>query len=407
MNETPDLPSPTPSAPSPKPAIAVLTVAVLVLGISTIVLWSRLAGQQPPPAIDLSRIAALEERVNALPYGALAARLQTVEQRLASEPSAIDGRLKALEERPPADIDALRQRIEGLEQQRVSDPVAQQARVAALEQKSTSDAATLSARIEAAETATVRDLSAALARITELERKALEQQRTQTARLEALERRPIADLTAIQDHLARLDQRPTADPRTPERLDALSGRLDGQVARAAALDTRMGKVEAAADELGRLARRAERLARLRQAEEALAAGQKLGSLPDAPPALARFADLAPPTEVGLRLAFPAVERAVRAASRSDSADASWTDRMWDRVQGLVTVRQGDRVVIGDSAVGLLARAQIALDAGDLAGAVTALAGLTGDAAKAAEPWSSDARALLEARAALTALAVRN
>lgn len=437
MNETPDLPSPPPAS-SPTPALAVLTVAVLVLGVSTIVLWSRDAAN----SIDPTRIDALERRLNQPvsdppsppDLSGITARLDTLDQRLTFETAAVQGRLKALEERPappsPAtappptppvtsdaerDIDRdLRARIEALEQRRINDPVAQQTRITALEQKSAAESGTLTARLDAMETASVRDLSGALARIAELERKAQELQRGLATRIETLERRPIPDLTPLQEQLARLDQRPTPDPRTPDRLEALSGRMEGQTARSAdadrrieALTTRLTKVEATAEQVGRIADRANRLARIRQAEDALATGQKLGVLPDAPPALARFADINPPTEVGLRLAFPALERAIRAAARPQVAAQPWSERIWDRLQGLVTIREGDRVVIGDSVAGILARAQLALEAGDLGGAVTALAGLTGDAGKAAETWLSDARALLEARSALAALATRD
>lgn len=431
MNETPDLPSPPPAA-SPTAALAVLTVAVLALGVSTIVLWSRDAAN----SIDPARIDALERRLNQpVPdppppdLSGITARLDTLDQRLTFETAAVQGRLKALEDRPattplpapPATSDAerdidrdLRARIEALEQRRINDPVALQARITGLEQKSAAEFGTLTARLDAVETASVRDLSGALARIAELERKAQDPQRGLTTRIEMLERRPIPDLTPLQEQLARLDQRPVPDPRTPDRLEALAGRMEGQTARSAdadrrieALTTRLAKVETTAEQVGRVADRANRLARIRQAEDALATGQKLGALPDAPPALARFAETNPPTEVGLRLAFPALERAIRAAARPQVAAQPWAERIWDRMQGLVTIREGDRVVIGDSVAGLLARAQLALEAGDLAGAVTALSNLTGDAGKAAETWLSDARALLEARSALAALAARD
>jgi len=443
MNETPDLPSPSSSAPPPKAgpnaAIAVLTVAVLALGASTIVLWSR----DTPSPIDPVRIDALERRLSQPPapppaavpspeLGGIAARLDALDQRLGTEIAATRDRLKALEDRPqpppPANEAAneaareaareadrdLRPRIEALEQRRINDPVALQTRITALEQKSAADSGTLTARLDAVETASVRDLSGALARIAELERKAQELQRGLTTRIETLERRPIPDLGPIQEQLARLDQRPTPDPRTPDRLEALTGRMEGQTARTAdadrrieALTARLAKVEVTTEQVGRIADRANRLARIRQAEDALATGQKLGALPDAPPALARFADINPPTEVGLRLAFPALDRAVRAAARPQVAAQPWTERIWDRLQGLVTIREGDRVVVGDSTAGILARAQLALEAGDLTGAVTALSGLTGDAGQAAEAWLTDARALLEARSALAALAARD
>jgi hypothetical protein len=67
----------------------------------------------------------------------------------------------------------------------------------------------------------------------------------------------------------------------------------------------------------------------------------------------------------------------------------------------MVVRQGDQVVIGDEAAGALARAQAALNAGDLAGAVAVVSGLSGPPAAAMAGWVADAKALLAARAGLT------
>ena len=80
--------------------------------------------------------------------------------------------------------------------------------------------------------------------------------------------------------------------------------------------------------------------------------------------------------------------------------------MQNRAESLVTVRRGDNVLVGDPASGVIARARTALDAGDLAGAVTVLSTLSGPPAQAMAPWLGQAKALLEARAALAALAAR-
>jgi hypothetical protein len=81
--------------------------------------------------------------------------------------------------------------------------------------------------------------------------------------------------------------------------------------------------------------------------------------------------------------------------------------MWRRAQSLVTVRQGDKVLVGAPAAVTLNAARARLDAGDLAGAVAALGGLDGPAAKAMAGWRSDAQALVDARAALAALGTRS
>jgi hypothetical protein len=137
---------------------------------------------------------------------------------------------------------------------------------------------------------------------------------------------------------------------------------------------------------------------------ALATGQKLGDLPGAPPALSRFANANPPSEASLRLAFPAAAREALAASRPATEGKPLLTRLWAQAQDLVTIRQGDRVLVGDPAAGVLERARAALEAGDLAAAVAEVATLQGAAARAMATWLDQARSLLEARAALAAWA---
>lgn len=73
-------------------------------------------------------------------------------------------------------------------------------------------------------------------------------------------------------------------------------------------------------------------------------------------------------------------------------------------EGLMTIREGNRVLVGNPAAGVLARAHAALDAGDLAGAVAAVSTLSGPPATALAAWLADARAVLQARAALADMA---
>jgi DNA-binding FadR family transcriptional regulator len=77
-----------------------------------------------------------------------------------------------------------------------------------------------------------------------------------------------------------------------------------------------------------------------------------------------------------------------------------------RLEGshLITVREGDRVVVGNSTAATLTHARALLDAGDLGGAARAVGTLTGPAAEKMAPWLADAKALQAAREALAALA---
>ncbi|HET9147339.1 MAG TPA: hypothetical protein VFN77_04770 [Acetobacteraceae bacterium] len=154
----------------------------------------------------------------------------------------------------------------------------------------------------------------------------------------------------------------------------------------------------------RLAARAQRMDRIAAAILALQTGQPLGAIPDAPPALARFASAKPPTESGLRLAFPADARKAELAGGDVPASGGFWQRVRMRAASLVTIRRGDKVLVGSRAEADLAAARQALDAGDLQGAVAALDGLPPPAKAAMQGWIGQAKALLAARKVLISMA---
>jgi hypothetical protein len=248
------------------------------------------------------------------------------------------------------------------------------------------------------------------------------------ARVTRLEQRPVPpDLAPLQARVAALEQRPatgsgTAAPvAAPRDLGPLEARIaaleqrapvttapnsnDSLSQRLGADEGRLAKLEKAASE-PQLADRTSRIARIEAAFIALSVGQPLGTLPGAPPPLARYATTVPPTEAALRLAFPAAVQAALAAAHPPPAGEPFLRRVWAEAQDLVTIRQGEHVVIGDPAAGVLAHAQTALDAGDLAGAAATVATLSGPAAHALAPWLDQAHGLLAARAALADLAAQ-
>lgn len=206
---------------------------------------------------------------------------------------------------------------------------------------------------------------------------------------------------------------PAAAPQAA--VDALASRVDSAIAAAkqdqtqalsaaqndlTALHARLDAIEKGQGSTGDAASRALRLTRLQIAAVALATGQKLGSIADAPPALARYADAAPPTDAALRAGFPALAAAARASSRPELGFSGIWQRALARLQQVVTVRRGDDVLIGDPAAGILARAQDAVARDDLGAALAAVDQLQGPAAAVMKPWAEDARGLLAARAAL-------
>jgi hypothetical protein len=80
------------------------------------------------------------------------------------------------------------------------------------------------------------------------------------------------------------------------------------------------------------------------------------------------------------------------------------NRILERAQGLITIRRGNEVVVGNSAAITLNQAQAALEAGDLSGAVDAVGTLKGQPAQAMAGWLADAKALRDARSALADMA---
>jgi hypothetical protein len=224
--------------------------------------------------------------------------------------------------------------------------------------------------------------------------------RTLQQRLAQLEQRPPPspspppDLRPLEARIAALEQRPAAAATAPPDLAPLLDRITALERHATQADT----TAAAAGN------RADRALRIEAASAALAAGQPLGSLPDAPAALTRFATEKPPTLAEIRLAFPAAARRAADASRPATEGQSMAERVWQRIASLVTVRSGEKVILGAPAGVVLDAARERLDAGDLAGAVTALDALDPGAAQVMADWRARAQSLLDARAALASLA---
>lgn len=235
------------------------------------------------------------------------------------------------------------------------------------------------------------------------------------ARLSQLEQRPTTDFGKILSHLDALDGRVADQVQLASRMDTLSGRIESLSGRDQtsldtarqqldALTTRVAAMEANAGSFDAVGKRLNRIARLQEASFALASGRPIGVLPNAPEPLVRYAHTAPPTEAQLRLRFPAAEQAALAAKQPDNTEAPFIGRVWDRAQGLITIRRGDDVVVGNPAAVTLNHARVALDAGDLAGAVAAIEALKEPPGQAMANWLAEAKALLSARSALADMA---
>ncbi|HET6182931.1 MAG TPA: mitofilin family membrane protein [Acetobacteraceae bacterium] len=380
-------PEPVTDEPPPPPprrrslAPIVFALGAVVIGFAVLFLF-YFRGPADQPAGSGAQMAALPAQMQALSQQAqqLAARPAGQPERLA----ALTQQVEALAHRPAQaapDLAPIEQRLAALEQRAQQQPAAPdlgplEQRVAAIEQR-------VNALAEAAKRpAADQGALAALSQRVDSLAETLAPLPAEMARIDAVERKLEAQVA--QQGSAQADTK------------ALADRLDRQQAALDALQASVQKAEAGAA-------RAARAARLQSALAALDAGRPLGPVPDAPPAVARFADQPPPTLAALRAEFPGVADAALAAGRP-AEGKGFLDRVWTNAQRLVTVRQGDRVLVGDPAAGVIARARTALDDGDLAGAVQAMSALTGPPAQAVAGWLASAKALLAARAALLGMA---
>ncbi len=184
----------------------------------------------------------------------------------------------------------------------------------------------------------------------------------------------------------------------------LSAQVNAMQAELAADHGTLTTLQVNATDLTKLTARIALLNQLETARMALDAGMPLGVIANAPPALAQFADTAPPTEAALRLGFADAASAAEAASIAGSARGGFWARVMLRLDNFMTVRQGAHVLFGSPASGVLAQAQALLEAGDLAGAVAQVDRLDQTTQQAMGGWLARAKALLAARAALIAMA---
>lgn len=347
-------PPPPPAKPAPKPrggaSVVLVLFLFLVTGGGLYYVWTN-----PKPVPDSPALAEATRRAEAAGAAADAARRDAAEA--AKQAQALAERLDRLEKAAPADTTELQQRLAALA-----------AQVQALGSRPA----------EGGAPAASVDLGPITQQIADLAQK-VEQadaaERTATEQLQAAQKQAVETLAAAQQATAALAERVQK------------------------LEQGAGQVESAAD-------RAARLTRVQAAVVALQAGDKLGEIPGAPPALARFATVAPPTEAQLRETFPEIAAHAREVSRPDVSQKSFLARTLTRLQQSVTVRQGEDVIVGDPAAGVLAEAEEKVHAGDLKGAIEVLGRLNGPAAEAVRDWTGRAQALIEARAALAALAAK-
>lgn len=354
----PELPPPPLPAPPPRPA-AGRGALLLSLALSALLaagLWWVWNNPKTASAGDDSRLAALQQDLDSQKQAL--AQLQSTHEA--------DAQL-------PNQVQSLAARLDALEKQAANAPANPPA------QGTPPGLDDLQRKVD--------DLAGRLAVLEQRPAPPPDQQQPQ----------PAPDQFAA----APTSAQPNADDLAHERgdVDALRKTLS-------TLQTRVGTLEQNAGHVGTVADRAARLARIQAAEVALAAGQPLGTVPDAPPAVARFATTAPPRDTALREAFPKAAEAARLAMDPRAGRAGFLSRAFARLARGVTIREGDHVIVGAPQDAVVSRAEEDVRQNDLAAALVELDKLTGPARDAVAGWESQARALTDARAALAQMAAR-
>jgi len=118
-------------------------------------------------------------------------------------------------------------------------------------------------------------------------------------------------------------------------------------------------------------------------------------------ALQPFAQTGVASRAALTAEFPAM---AKAALADDRADDSFGERLLGKVRGVVSLRRVGADVEGDTAEAKLARAEAALNAGDIAKAVELVKSLPPETEKARTAWLGHAEAHLAARRSVDQLA---
>ncbi|MBO6783595.1 MAG: hypothetical protein JJ899_10050 [Alphaproteobacteria bacterium] len=188
-----------------------------------------------------------------------------------------------------------------------------------------------------------------------------------------------------------------------ERLAALDSRLGSVASDGARQDAAAAEAMALTVSAGQLRRAVERG---RPYAEPLARIEAASA--DTPALAALVARLSGQASGGVatreELAFSFPETAVAILDNAPTgAESGIVDQVLERAQRIVRVRRVGTEAPPDSLDGRIARAEIRLEDGDVAGAIAALEGLEGASAEAAAPWLARARAHVDARDAADAV----
>ncbi len=251
------------------------------------------------------------------------------------------------------------------------------------------------------------DVAVLASQLTDLERRLRDMANATTAgKVSNADRQEMSALKSANRQAAeKVAALETANAALQKRLEALDRRLAAAEKRPAVpTDTGPGTDNALLIAVGQLREAVRGTGSYRPAYDSVAAlAKKDSALSQQLAALEKHSRAGVADVTALRLKFAATADAVVRAMLSRGGD-SWIDQTLDRLVSLVSVRRvGDAAAARDDVQGLVARAEIRLKEGDVAGAVKTLEALSGIPAEAAAGWLEDARARLAVDNAVNAL----
>jgi hypothetical protein len=214
----------------------------------------------------------------------------------------------------------------------------------------------------------------------------------------------VTDMRAAAAQTSPMGSLINAQAKIAQKQAMLAAQVNAMQGQVASDHGTLAALQANTQDIGKLTQRMAQLNAVAAAGMTLAAGQPLGVVPNAPPALAVFADTAPPTMAQLRESFPAAARNAEAASLAKGGHAGLWAQVKLRLEGLITISNGDHVIFGPPAAAALIRMRTALANDDLAAAVAAGNTLSQPTQAAMASWLTPARQLLAARQALAGMA---
>jgi hypothetical protein len=376
-----------------------LIVFAALFGGLTATYWPVLMGGET--GISEERIAALETRVGEMATGRPGAAATGAFAELRRNLSTLSDRLTADEARLTALEKAQTAAVPGAPTATTTAPLrsgvdASAAMIAQLSERLT--------RLERSSpsAAQIRDFTETMTRL-QARVAALDADISRTAETHR------GALDAVNARLAKIEA--ALPPDLAARLDALAPRAD-----VTAAEARIAHLETM--NAGETLHRAAAVLALANLSNAAAEGRpftvELDALAAAQPGDAAVASLRPwaatgvPTTNILRARFPNAARAALDISRSAVA-SDFLSRLWANLESLISIRRvGD--VQGTDPEARLARAQVRVDAGDLAGAVVEVGQVPPPSAAALASWLRDARnrvALDRTLAQLNARVVRS